>query len=95
MKLKGKRVAMLVADFYQPLEFWYPYYRLKEEGAEVKVVCRGESHMTRFGKPMLSMLRHAPPVSCMYPRGCLTWKVETRLGARITYSMSCEAFYVM
>jgi len=35
MRLKGKRVALLVADLYQELEFWYPYYRLREEGAEV------------------------------------------------------------
>ena len=35
MKLSGKRVALLVADLYQELEFWYPYYRLQEEGAEV------------------------------------------------------------
>ena len=35
MKLSGKRVALLVADLYQELEFWYPYYRLQGEGAEV------------------------------------------------------------
>ncbi len=35
MRLKGKRIALLVADLYQELEFWYPYYRLREEGAEV------------------------------------------------------------
>ncbi|MFO8034102.1 MAG: type 1 glutamine amidotransferase domain-containing protein [Candidatus Bipolaricaulota bacterium] len=35
MKLNGKRVAVLVSDMYQELEYWYPYYRMKEEGAEV------------------------------------------------------------
>jgi len=38
MKLKEKRVAVLVADMYQELEFWYPYLRLKEEGATVVAV---------------------------------------------------------
>ena len=35
MRLSGKRIALLVAELYQELEFWYPYYRLREEGAEV------------------------------------------------------------
>jgi protease I len=35
MILKGKRIAVFVAPMYEDLEFWYPYYRLKEEGAEV------------------------------------------------------------
>jgi protease I len=37
-KLTGKRIAILVADLYQELEFWYPYLRLLEEGAEVVAV---------------------------------------------------------
>jgi len=37
-RLEGKRVAVLVADLYQELEFWYPYLRLREEGAEVVAV---------------------------------------------------------
>jgi protease I len=37
-ELNGKRVAILVEDQYQMHEFWYPYYRLQEAGAEVKVV---------------------------------------------------------
>ncbi len=36
--LEGKKVAVLVADMYQELEFWYPYLRLREAGAEVVAV---------------------------------------------------------
>lgn len=49
MRLKGKKVAVLVADFYQPLEYWYPFCRLQEEGAEVRQISRGERHRTRHG----------------------------------------------
>ncbi len=37
MTLSGKSVLLLVDEGYEDLEFWYPYYRLKEEGAEVIV----------------------------------------------------------
>ncbi|HMQ56082.1 MAG TPA: type 1 glutamine amidotransferase domain-containing protein [Anaerolineae bacterium] len=38
MSLQNKRVAMFVEDMYEDLEFWYPYYRMKEAGAEVTVI---------------------------------------------------------
>jgi len=38
MVLNGRKVAVLAADDYEDLELWYPYYRMKEAGAEVKVV---------------------------------------------------------
>src|SRR5690554_2157226 len=38
MKLAGKKVAIMVDQQYQELEVWYPYYRLKEQGAAVVLV---------------------------------------------------------
>ena len=38
MRLQGKRVAVLAANDYEDPELWYPYYRMKEEGAEVRLV---------------------------------------------------------
>lgn len=43
MELKGKRVAVLVEDEYQVIELWYPYYRMKEAGADVKLVGTGRA----------------------------------------------------
>jgi protease I len=50
MELQGKRVAILVESLFNTFEFWYPYYRLKEAGAEVTVVGSGSSE-TYTGKP--------------------------------------------
>ena len=36
--MKGKRIAILAENLYQEMELWVPYYRMREEGAEVKVV---------------------------------------------------------
>ncbi len=35
MTLGGKRIVELADDGYEDLELWVPYYRLREEGAEV------------------------------------------------------------
>jgi len=45
MKLKGKRIAYLIEDGFEDLEFWVPLMRLREEGAEVTVV---GSQATRY-----------------------------------------------
>ena len=50
MLLKGKKVIILVEELFNVFEFWYPYYRLKEEGAEVTVVGSGSGEVYT-GKP--------------------------------------------
>lgn len=42
MKLDNKDIAILVEDIYEDREFWYPYLRLQEAGANVSVVGTGE-----------------------------------------------------
>jgi protease I len=53
MELQGKKVAILVEDMYNEFEFWYPYYRLKEAGAQVVVVGTGkvEGYHSKVGLP--------------------------------------------
>jgi len=38
VELQGKKIAVLAADDYEDPELWYPYYRMKEAGAEVQIV---------------------------------------------------------
>ena len=54
MSLEGKRIAILAENLYQEMELWVPYYRLKEEGAEVKVVGAGgaTSYASKHGYPV-------------------------------------------
>jgi protease I len=54
MKLAGKRIAILAENLYQEMELWVPYYRFKEEGAEVKVVGAGDakSYASKHGYPV-------------------------------------------
>ena len=54
MKLAGKRIAILAENMYQEMELWVPYYRLKEEGADVKVVGAGgaKSYASKHGYPV-------------------------------------------
>jgi len=54
MRLKGKKVVILIENNYQDLEFWVPYYRLKEEGVEVTVVGSGSSrtYTGKYGYPV-------------------------------------------
>lgn len=52
MTLGAKRVAVLVADMYQELEFWYPYLRLQEEMAQVVAVGpEAKEYKSKLGYP--------------------------------------------
>jgi len=54
MSLEGKRVAVLAEEMYQELELWYPLLRLREAGAEVKVIGTGsaETYGSKHGYPV-------------------------------------------
>ena len=53
MSLKGKRIAILAEDMYEELELWYPYYRLVEEGAEVKIIGpEDKEYHSKYGYPV-------------------------------------------
>jgi protease I len=51
MRLKGKTIGILVGPGYEDLEFWVPYMRMQEEGAEVKVIGTkaGEIYTSKSG----------------------------------------------
>jgi protease I len=52
MELKGKRIAILIEDLYNEFEFWYPFYRMKEAGAQVTVVGTGaKEYHSKVGLP--------------------------------------------
>ncbi len=56
MSLNGKKVAIMLAEEYQEMEVWYPYYRLGEEGADVARVApkAGASYPSKLGYPCVS-----------------------------------------
>lgn len=53
MDLTGKRVAVFAEEIYEELELWYPVLRLREAGAEVKIVGprAGETYKSKHGYP--------------------------------------------
>jgi protease I len=52
VELKGKSIAILIEDMYNEFEFWYPYYRMKEAGANVTVVGTGaKEYHSKIGLP--------------------------------------------
>ena len=54
MELQGTRVAILAENLYEDQELWYPYYRLREAGADVFVVGTGTSdtYTSKHGYPV-------------------------------------------
>jgi protease I len=54
MKLQGKTVGILAENLYQELEVWYPLYRLREEGARVRVIGTGSEkvYKSKLGYPV-------------------------------------------
>ena len=54
MELPGKRIAIPTEEMYNEFELWYPYYRLKEAGAEVVVVGSGrtKTFLSKVGLPV-------------------------------------------
>ncbi len=53
MRLGEKKIAVFVAPLYEDLEFWYPYLRMQEEGAEV--VSIGPENTSYQGKHGISV----------------------------------------
>jgi len=56
MDLRGKRIAVLVADQYQVLEVWYPLLRFREDGAETVTVGAeaGQTYSSKKGYPVVA-----------------------------------------
>ena len=57
MRLAGKKVAVLVEDGFEDLEFWVTVMRLREEGARVAIVGT-EANKTYTGKNALRATSH-------------------------------------
>lgn len=53
MRLAGKRIAVLLEEGFEDLEFWVPVMRLREEGAKVTIVGT-KAEKTVRGKNALS-----------------------------------------
>jgi protease I len=53
---KSRKVAIMVAEQYQVLEVWYPYYRLKEAGIDCDFVAAeaNREYPSREGYPCMS-----------------------------------------
>ena len=61
MRLKGQRIACLVADEFEDLELWYPVIRCREEGAVVELVGekKGATYTGKYGLPATADLSFA------------------------------------
>jgi protease I len=52
MPVKGKKVAVLLENFYEDMEVWVPVYRLREEGAKVTLIGpKKETYLSKHDYP--------------------------------------------
>ena len=60
MELRGKRIAILIDNYYQEMEVWYPYFRFKEAGAECVLVGSeaGKAFTSKLGYPAKAELSY-------------------------------------
>jgi len=60
MELARKKIAILVDAMYQEMEAWYPYFRLREAGAECKFVGAeaNKTYHSKLGYPATSDLSY-------------------------------------
>ncbi len=56
MDLSDKKIAVLVADYYQDLEVWYPLLRFREDGAQTVAVGAeaGKTYNSKRGYPVVA-----------------------------------------
>jgi protease I len=55
MRIEGKNIAILAEELYEDLELWYPYFRMKEAGADtVQVIGMPgvEAYQSKHGYPV-------------------------------------------
>jgi protease I len=88
MTLEGRKVALIIAAGYHEHEFWFPYYRFREEGAEVLVAgpktgtVLGEGRHGRDGLP--ATIEHTveeiadAPLDCVYLPGGIYGPLKLR-----------------
>lgn len=50
-----KKIAILVENIYEDMEVWYPLFRLKEEGYDVKTIGSGtaKEYKGKYGYPII------------------------------------------
>lgn len=56
MNLRGKKIAVLVAEQYQELEVWYPLLRFREDGAQTLAIGAeaGKTYNSKKGYPVVA-----------------------------------------